>query len=80
LGAVSLPLHRAVMAAAINGKPPAVPTPTRLTFLPLLLFKLVHKPLRLPLPLQRANAHTRAPISLRSRLGFPPPPSIRRHR
>jgi hypothetical protein len=69
-----------VMAAAINGKTPAVPSPTRLAFLPLLLLKLAHEPLCLPLPLQRANAHAQALISPRRRLWFPPPPSIHRRR
>jgi hypothetical protein len=72
--------HRAVKAATINGKPPAVPTPTRLAFLPLALFKLAHEPLCLPLPLQHPSTCARAPISPRRRLGFPPPPSIRRRR
>jgi hypothetical protein len=48
------------MAAAINGKPPAVPSPTRLAFLPLPLFKLVHKPLR-PLCLCNTPTRTREP-------------------
>jgi hypothetical protein len=47
---------------------------------PCALFKLEHKPLRLPLPLQHTNTHARAPISPRRRLGFPPLPSIRRRR
>jgi hypothetical protein len=59
LGPFPLSLHRAVMAAAINGKPPTTPSSPRLAFLPLLLFKLAHEPLRLPLPLRHASTRAR---------------------
>jgi hypothetical protein len=60
--------------------PPLGVRPSPLAFLPLALFKLAHEPLRLPLPLQHPSTRARAPISPRRRLGFPPPPSIRRRR
>jgi hypothetical protein len=56
------------------------PVLSPLRLLPCALFKLAHEPLRLPLPLQHTNTRARAPISPRRRLGFPPPPSIRRRR
>jgi hypothetical protein len=58
-----LPSLRPDGPPAINGKPPAAPSPTRLAFHHRVLFKLAHALLCLPLPLQPANAHARAPIS-----------------
>jgi hypothetical protein len=52
------------MAAAINGKPPAAPSPFRFAYLPAPLFKLAHKPLRLPF----------APAAHHSTLVSPIPP------
>jgi hypothetical protein len=40
----------------------------------LLLFKLAHEHLRLPLHPQHTNTRNRAPIPLCRRLGSPPPP------
>jgi hypothetical protein len=53
------------MAAAINGKPPAAPTPSSFAYLPAPLFKLAHEPLRLPF----------APAALHSTHVSPIPPT-----
>jgi hypothetical protein len=53
------------MAAAINGKPPAAPSPSRFAYLPAPLFKLAHEPLRLPF----------APAALHSTHVSPIPPT-----
>jgi hypothetical protein len=79
LGPLPLSLHRAVMAATINGKRrPESAASLRLP--PALLFKPVLDRLRLPLPSQHTYSLARASIPQRRRLGSPPPLCKRRRR
>jgi hypothetical protein len=81
LGTFPLSLHRAVMAAAINGKcrrpePARLPLPSSLRFY-LNPCSIACASLCLPnTPIPR----TRAQFHLRRRLGSPPPPCKRRRR
>jgi hypothetical protein len=55
-----LPSLRPDGPLAINGKPPAAPSPSRFAFLPAPLFKLTLDRLRLPLPSQHTYSLARA--------------------